>query len=168
MLRRQNAEREESLPQLQRLCWLPRSEFLFSFATPKNKLLSFRPQFRSRNLRNRQPKHDTSSFSITTTSPDRLSLASLPKRETGSRFTIGRVCNRDSLPRSAVTTHKRANRFRRLKRQARKVLPKTMSILRTFLSQRRRRCCRRARFSPVNFLLKAPTRLSCSRLFHLR
>src|SRR5207245_2478515 len=36
MLRRQNGEREESLPQLQRLCWLPCSEFLFSFATPKN------------------------------------------------------------------------------------------------------------------------------------
>src|SRR5438552_17071039 len=98
MLRRQNAEREESLPQLQRLCWLRCSEFLFSFATPKNKLLSFRPQFQSRNLRNRQPQHDTSSFSTTTTSPDRLSLASLPKHETGSRSTIGRVCNKDSLP----------------------------------------------------------------------
>src|SRR5260370_33685279 len=107
MLRRQNAEREESLPQLQRLCWLPRSEFLVSFATPKNKSLSFRPQFRSRNLRNRQPKHDTSSFSITTTSPDRHSLAPLPQRETGSRFTTGRVCNGDVLPSSSVTTHRR-------------------------------------------------------------
>src|SRR5437667_12023520 len=98
MLRRQNTEREESLPQLQRLCWLPCSEFLFSFAIPKNKSLSFRPQFQSRNLRNTQPQHDTSSFSITTTSPDLLSLASLPKRVTVSRFTIGRVCNKDALP----------------------------------------------------------------------